>query len=225
MGWNPVENRREERKTEMKFEEILKASEVDDEKASAILAAMKENKVFLSSEEDIDTRYGKLKGQHEQAVGELGEAQALIKQLQEATASNEDAQAQIADYEKRITQLESEKTEAEVRAAIRVAAAEHGAKDAEYIIWKLEQSGGKLEVDETGRLKGAEDLMKDIKATSPEQFKSEATIEIDVAKLKTGDPRAAEKTAKDFTKMSYMERLELKQSKPELYNKLSEKKE
>ncbi|MDR2672791.1 MAG: hypothetical protein LBC35_05820 [Coriobacteriales bacterium] len=115
----------------MKFEEILKSSEIDDERARTILEEMKKNKIYLSSEEDIDTRYSKLKGQHEQSSSELAEAQALIKQLQEATSSNEDAQAKIAEYEQRLAQLEAEKTEAEVKAAIRVASVEYGAKDAE----------------------------------------------------------------------------------------------
>jgi hypothetical protein len=208
----------------MKFEEVLKANEIDEEKVSAVLAAMKENKIYLSGEEDIDTRYGKLKGQHEQATGELKEAQALIKQLQEATSSNEEAQRQIGEYETRIAELEGEKVAAELQAAIRVAAIEYGAKDSDYIIWKLQQSEERLEIDESGRLKDASELMASIKKAAPEQFKAETTIEIDVAKLNRGDPRATEISAKEFSKMGYQERLELKANEPELYDKLTDKK-
>ena len=46
----------------MTFEELLKGiDELTDEQAAAIKAGMKENKIHLSAEENIDERYGKLK--------------------------------------------------------------------------------------------------------------------------------------------------------------------
>lgn len=41
----------------MTIQEFLKAQELSDEQIKAITDAMKENKVFITSEENIDTRY------------------------------------------------------------------------------------------------------------------------------------------------------------------------
>ena len=49
----------------MNFNEILKSNNITDEIIEAIVAAMKENKIFTASEENLDVRYGKLKTDHE----------------------------------------------------------------------------------------------------------------------------------------------------------------
>ena len=53
----------------MNISEIFKANGIADETVSAILEAMKANNIFLSSEENIDVRYGKLKTQHVYPIG------------------------------------------------------------------------------------------------------------------------------------------------------------
>lgn len=45
----------------MDFKELLKAQGVSDDQIKAITKSMKENKIYTTSEENIDTRYAKLK--------------------------------------------------------------------------------------------------------------------------------------------------------------------
>ena len=49
----------------MTISEILKAKGISDETIAAVLDEMKTNKIFTSSEENLDIRYGKLKTQHD----------------------------------------------------------------------------------------------------------------------------------------------------------------
>lgn len=49
----------------MNINEILKARGVADAEIEKILADMKTNKIFTSSEENLDVRYGKLKTDHD----------------------------------------------------------------------------------------------------------------------------------------------------------------
>ena len=65
----------------MTIAEILKANGVDDNAAKTILDAMKENKIYTASEENLDIRYGKLKGDHEGVTKQLAEANSLIEEL------------------------------------------------------------------------------------------------------------------------------------------------
>lgn len=74
----------------MEFVELLKSLELTDEQVAKVTEGMKENGIHLSSEENIDERYGKLKGQHQQASDQLQEAQALIEELKKGTADNEE---------------------------------------------------------------------------------------------------------------------------------------
>ena len=45
----------------MTLQEVLKAQNLTDEQVKGILDAMKQNKIFTASEENLDVRYGKLK--------------------------------------------------------------------------------------------------------------------------------------------------------------------
>lgn len=45
----------------MTLQELLKAQNLTDEQVKGILDAMKQNKIYTASEENLDVRYGKLK--------------------------------------------------------------------------------------------------------------------------------------------------------------------
>ena len=52
----------------MTIQELLKAQGLDDATITKVTNAMKDNKIFTSSEENLDIRYGKLQdGQRDQA--------------------------------------------------------------------------------------------------------------------------------------------------------------
>ena len=67
----------------MTLNEILKANGVNDEAISAIAAAMKENKIYTASEENLDIRYGKLTATDEEciAAAKLANADGFIERL------------------------------------------------------------------------------------------------------------------------------------------------
>ena len=46
----------------MTLQEILKAKGLDDTAVESVIGEMKQNKIFTASEENLDVRYGKLKG-------------------------------------------------------------------------------------------------------------------------------------------------------------------
>ena len=58
----------------MGLQELLKEIGLSDEQVKAIMDGMRENKIFTASEENLDTRYGKLKTDHEGVTQRLEEA-------------------------------------------------------------------------------------------------------------------------------------------------------
>ena len=52
----------------MTLQELLKAQNLTDEQVKGILDAMKQNKIYTASEENLDVRYGKLKTEHDAMV-------------------------------------------------------------------------------------------------------------------------------------------------------------
>ena len=99
--------------------EILKANGIDDKAAEAVLASMKKNNIFTASEENLDVRYGKLKGEHDTLTSQYGEAQTLIKNLKAANTGNEELQGKITDYEGKIQQMEKELKQTNIDAALK----------------------------------------------------------------------------------------------------------
>ena len=79
----------------MTLQELLKAQNLTDEQVKGILDAMKQNKIYTASEENLDVRYGKLKTDHDAMVAKDAESQKLIAELQKATKGQEDVQTKI----------------------------------------------------------------------------------------------------------------------------------
>ena len=82
----------------MTLQEVLKAQNLTDEQVKGILDAMKQNKIYTASEENLDVRYGKLKTDHDAMVAKDAESQKLIADLQKATKGQEAVQNKITDY-------------------------------------------------------------------------------------------------------------------------------
>ncbi len=68
----------------MTLKEILKQHGIAKDVIETIIKDMTDNKIYTSSEENLDIRYGKLKEQHEALEQKDVESQKLIKSLQEA---------------------------------------------------------------------------------------------------------------------------------------------
>ena len=97
----------------MDFKEFLKGI-VSEEQVTSILDGMKENKFYISGNENVDERYNKLKTQKEDLETQLVTANSTIADLKKATKGNEDLQKKLTEYETQIQTLQQE-SEAKVK--------------------------------------------------------------------------------------------------------------
>lgn len=104
----------------MELKELLESLELTEDQVEGVLDGMRANKLYVTGEENIEERYGKLKGQHQQAADQLKEAQALIEEMKKATADNEGLQGKVAEYEKKLAEAEARAEKAERDSAIKV---------------------------------------------------------------------------------------------------------
>ena len=214
----------------MTLEELLKAQNLTGKQVTAIIDGMKENKIFTASEENLDIRYGKLKTDHDALVAKDAESQKLIEELQKATKGQDAVQAKITEYEATITRQQEELQQAKTEAALKVGLLSEGAKatDIDYLIFKLNHdSDWKPELGEDGQIKGFKDKMESLKTQCPNQFETasgdvdDGYRRMDDGKLPGGDDPKDSVTKEEFAKMGYKSRVELRESNPDLYEKLT----
>ena len=207
----------------MTLEEILKSQGLSDEQISTITGEMKQNKIFTTGEENLDIRYNKLKGEHDNLSSQHSEAQALIEQLKKGTKDSEQLQGQIANYEGQISQLQDQLKQTQLEAEIKVALLAAKASDVDYMTYKLKEKG-ELELGEDGHIKGIDDKIAGLKTQFPTQFESVKGGQIIEANpLPGGEPRKTGITKEAFDKMGYQNRLKLKQEQPEVYAQMTGK--
>lgn len=200
----------------MTIAEILKAKGVADDVVQAILDDMKANKIFTSSEENLDIRYGKLKTDHEGTVKELTEAQNLINDLKKASKGNEDLQGKITAYEGQVAQLQKELEQTKLDAEIKVGLLAEKALDVDYLTFKLKEKG-ELALDENGKIKGWEDKVAALKTQLPNQFEAAGQKKIIENRLPDNSDGGDTITRESVLKMPYAERAKLFQENPEAY--------
>ena len=208
----------------MTLQEILKNQGYTEEQIKAVTDAMKENGIFTASEENLDIRYGKLKTDHEGLTKQYQEAQTLITNLKKDKKTDEDTQAKITAYEGQVQQLQEELTKAKIEAAVKVKLLEAGAKDIDYMIYKLnaKADGDGLTLDDKGNVKGLDDMIAGLQTQMPNQFETKTKEEkkIEEKKLPSGDGDG-KITAEEFQKMGYQARAQLFNEDPETYRALA----
>lgn len=160
----------------MPFKELLK-SIVGEEQTTAILNGMKEKKIYISSNENVDERYTKLKGQKEDLEQQLATTNTTITDLKKATKGNEDLQKKLTDYESKIQTLQQE-SEAKVRNltldhAIEKLLTTNNAKHVDLL--KAQFNRDQLEITEDGVIKGLDDQFKAIKESYSDLFQAQLT--------------------------------------------------
>lgn len=214
----------------MTINDILKAAGVSDDTIQKVLDDMKVNKIFTASEENLDIRYGKLKTQHEGTAKQLEEANGLIEQLKKSTKGQEDAQQKITAYEQQVTQLQQELEKTKLESAIKVELIASGAKDIEYLTFKLNEKlkkdGESLTLDDSGAIKGWDDKLNGLKTQFPTMFEtSEGNDDgyqvFEPNKLKKGDGGDLTPTRETFMAMDYDQRVALKKKNEKLYKQLA----
>lgn len=198
----------------MTLNEILKANGVSDEAISAIGAAMKENKIYTASEENLDIRYGKLKTQHDGVNQQLTEANALIEELKKSNKGNDGLQQKVTDYETKVQQLQAELEQTKLDAAIKVELLANKAVDVDYLTFKLKNKGEALTLDENGKIKDWDDKLAALKTQFPNQFEASGKKTVVENRLPGNDEEAA-LTKSDILKKPYAERAKLFEENPE----------
>lgn len=174
------------------MEDLLKELGYTDVQIRAIIDGMRNKKIFTSNEENIDTRYQKLKEQSEAKEKELTTANELVKALQESARSNniEDMKSKISNYEKTIEQLQEENKKEKIKNQLSLALKDAKAIDEDYIAFKIGQQlkaeQKELELDENGKIKGINDLIEAQKKAEPNFFTSEAKKEVEVKEIGKG---------------------------------------
>ena len=202
----------------MNMQELLTSQGLTEEQAQAITEAMKQNKMHLASEENLDIRYGKLKADHEALIAQHDEATQLIGQLKRGTKDQEDLQGKIAAYETQVKALEQKLAQTQLDAAIKVALLGAKALDPDYLAFKLRENG-ELELDEHGQIKGMDDRLAELRTQYPAQFEAASTQrEIQAHRLPDHETAGGGMTKAEFLRKPYAERAAFAAQNPEAYN-------
>lgn len=171
-------------------------------------------------------KYDALNEQLTGKQGELNKANGLIAELQKATKGNEDLQGKITAYETQVAELQEQLADNQLKSAIKVALLSAKAADVDYLTYKLEESlkekGEKLELDENDNIKGWDARLEGLKTQFPTMFEGGDDGGFQPFKPEGLPSGGGEKTVtkEQFKKMSYEERVKLKQEDEKLYNSL-----
>lgn len=138
---------------------------------------------------------------------ELDTANGLIADLQKGTKGNKELQGKITAYETQVAQLQDELKQTQVDAELKIAMLAAGAKadDIDYLTFKLNSKGEKLEVGEDGHIKGVDEMIAGLKTQFPSQFESAKNETVIVEnKLPGSENRETEpQSLADALKMQY----------------------
>lgn len=206
----------------MNLQELIKKHFGDDEaKLNTFLEDMKTNKIFTASEENLDTRYSKLKGDFEAKTKEYDESQNLIAELKKASKGNEEMQTKFTEYESKVAELQAENEQLKIENALKVEllGAKAKASDLDYLMFKYKQENNEITLDDNGKIKGFD--IEKIKTAYPNNFEVESKKEVDVNNLPNINDKQSTITKEDFQKMGYQERNKLYLEDKELYTELS----
>lgn len=207
----------------MTLQEILKAKGLSDEDVESIIGEMKQNKIFTTAEENLDIRYGKLKGDHDTLTKQHKEATDLIEQLKNDNAGNAELQGKITGYETTIADLTKQLEQEKVDSALKIALLEAKVQDVDYLTFKIKEKG-EVKLDENGKIKGFDDTIAALKTQFPNQFVTvDDQRQIDPQPLPKGDPKIGGVTQEEFNRMGYQNRLKLKNEQPDVYAQLTGK--
>lgn len=161
----------------MTLQELLKAQGIADEQITSIVDAMKENKLYISSEENLDVRYSKLKEQNAELETQLSDRDKQLTELSSKAKGNEELEKQIKELQDVNTQTKEEyedklserdfsyKLESELRSA--------KAKNIKAVQALLDREVITLNED---KFTGLEDQLKALKESDPYLFEEEASM-------------------------------------------------
>lgn len=201
-----------------------------DEQTEAFSTAMKENRIYTASEENMDIRHQKLKEQKAATDQQLTEANKLIETLKASEQGNSALQQKVTDYEQKMQQMQAELEQTKIDAAIKVSLLSEKAVDVDYLTYKLREKmkadGEAPALDENGAVKGWPDKLEALKTQFPTMFEAASGKDgdgyrvVEPNRLKDGKDTEKSITRERFLAMSYEERMALKQANAARYNEL-----
>lgn len=146
----------------MKLEDILKAQGIEEEQINKIVNSMKENKIYITSLENADERYTKLKNKNTEIQKSLDTANTTIDDLKKNTGTIEELQAKVNQYEK-------DKAQDSLNSALEDVLKEHSVKNIEVFKKALDMTSIKFE---DGKIVGAVEQIENYKKSDPYLFES-----------------------------------------------------
>ena len=150
----------------MTFKEYLISTGLTEEQATKVEQGMPEQNLYIANEENLDTRYTKLKEQKEQLESDLATANKLVDDLKKSNKDTEDLQTKIDEYKTQMDQLKSDRAEEQKQYAIKEALTKEGVTDIDYMLYKL----GDIEVDKEGNIVDLDNKVKALKESNPTFF-------------------------------------------------------
>lgn len=158
----------------MDLKEVLANQGLEGEQVEAILASMKENKIFTTSHENLDIRYEKLKQKHDDLNTQVSKANATIEELQKSNTDNQTLQEALEKYKQDYEVLQKD-SEAKIRnmtidTHIKALMKEHKAKEKydELLMSKIDRNA--LQLDDSGSVVGLDDVFTRLKTDYADLF-------------------------------------------------------
>lgn len=180
-----------------------------DEQITSVTDGMKANNIFTSAEENIDIRYGKLKGQYETLEGDYDTLKKDHETLKQSSGDSAELLKQATEKDATIAALQKQlvKTKIEAKAHTKLLAAGFKYEDLEYLTFKL-NANGELELDDKEEVKDIDSKIEALKTQVPASLATSSKkniIENHLPNNQDNDDGGEPKTLADALRMQYEE--------------------
>lgn len=168
-------------------------------------------------------KYTALEANRNKAESDLTEAQRLIESLR---VYDPDQEGKVAEYQKRVVQLQEENRKLAVDLALKLSLVVAGVTDPDYIMFKIKAANPDLKLDDVGNVKGINDIIKRFAVRFPGYFVSPSLPVRKVAAVNYLPDGTSDViiTQNQFNSMGYAARLKLKKLNPIRYYQLAKRK-
>ena len=169
------------------------------------------------------SKYTDLEATKTTTEARLLEAQQMIEQLRFGSLAENQTAESLKEYESQVAQLQEENRRLKFDYAMQWALIHAGVKDLDYITYQIKTAHPDLAIDDSGHIKGIEDILKRMHTRYPDAFIEQAPPARRVAQvnyLPNGNHDVLT-TQDQYNKMGYHERLRLKKENPTRYRQLS----
>lgn len=194
--------------------EQLQALNLTEEQINAIIEDYGKN--YVSK-----TQFNEKNDAYKQAKQEIENLTTDINNLSEANKANEALQSQIKELQDAATQREADYNESiktlKIDTAITKALSKSGAMNETILTGLLDRT--KIAIGEDNTITGIQEQINALKESDPYLFKQDS-----IKGVVPGDatPKTNDGITKEqFNKMSYLDRVQLQETNPDLYSELS----